>query len=160
MSVGHHFETNGSCTLRIGKPIFIQCGCWEELCSPFTGAKPQPNAVRCFLFSLHLPCEVAEANFQQFQWVFLQSLVDFQSESTKNRNRKSPRFSVANVPVASQTAMGTFFARKNRKSLRNRCVNPSQSKNRNVFLGFLLHHHHHHHHHHFCFHQQPLSWEP
>ena len=22
---------------------FIQCGCWEELCSPYAGAKPQPN---------------------------------------------------------------------------------------------------------------------
>ena len=22
---------------------FIQCGCWEEMCSPYTGAKPQPN---------------------------------------------------------------------------------------------------------------------
>ena len=30
------------------------------------------------------------------------------AESTKNRNRKSPRFFVANFPVASQTAMGTF----------------------------------------------------
>ena len=36
-------------------------------------------------------------------------------ESTKNRNRKSPRFSVANVPVASQTTVGTFFSSKNRK---------------------------------------------
>ena len=25
------------------KPIFSQCGCWEELCSPYAGAKPQPN---------------------------------------------------------------------------------------------------------------------
>ena len=28
---------------RGGKSVFIQCGCWEELCSPYTGAKPQPN---------------------------------------------------------------------------------------------------------------------
>ena len=34
------------------------------------------------------------------------------AESTKTRNRKSPQFSVTNVPVASQTAVGTFFPRK------------------------------------------------
>ena len=60
------------------------------------------------------------------------------TESTKNRNRKSPRHFVANVPVASQTAVGMLFARKNRKSRRNRCVNPSQPKNRNVFLVFCF----------------------
>ena len=31
------------------------------------------------------------------------------AEGTKNRNRKSPRFSVADVPVANQTAVGTRF---------------------------------------------------
>ena len=33
----------------------------------------------------------------------------------KNRKRKSPRFSVVNVPVASQTAVGTLFFSKNRE---------------------------------------------
>ena len=33
---------------------------------------------------------------------------------------KSPRFSVANVPVAGQTAVGTLFSSKNRKENRNR----------------------------------------
>ena len=28
---------------QFGKSIFIQGGCWEELCSPYAGAKPQPN---------------------------------------------------------------------------------------------------------------------
>ena len=38
---------------------------------------------------------------------------------------------------------GRFLRGQNRKSRRNRCVNPSQPKNRNVFLVFLLLHHHH-----------------
>ena len=41
-------------------------------------------------------------------------------ESTKTRNRKSPRFSVANVPVASQTVVGTLFSSKNCKKNRDR----------------------------------------
>ena len=40
------------------------------------------------------------------------------AESTKNRNRKSPQFSVANVLVASQTAAGTLFSSKKRKKNR------------------------------------------
>ena len=44
-----------------------------------------------------------------------------QPESTKTRNRKSPRFSVANVPVASQTAMGTLVSSKNRTKNRTKC---------------------------------------
>ena len=29
--------------LKFGKPIFIECGCREELCSPHAGAKPSPT---------------------------------------------------------------------------------------------------------------------
>ena len=41
-------------------------------------------------------------------------------ESTKKRNRKSPRFSVANAPVASQTAVGTLLSLKQRNKNCNR----------------------------------------
>ena len=34
------------------------------------------------VFSPHVPCEISEANFRQFQWVFPLVLVDFQSIST------------------------------------------------------------------------------
>ena len=30
-----------------GRPIFIQCRCWEELCSPFAGAKPSTGKKDC-----------------------------------------------------------------------------------------------------------------
>ena len=47
-------------------------------------------------------------------------LLEISPESTKDCNRKSPRFSVANVPVASQTAVGTlFFPEKSQKELQS-----------------------------------------
>ena len=30
-------------TLGCGRPTFIQYLCWEELCSPYEVAKPQPS---------------------------------------------------------------------------------------------------------------------
>ena len=57
-------------------------------------------------------------------------------------NRKSPRFSVTNVPVASQTAMGTFFSSKNPKKNRDRqrfsgCRKRSAAKGvRSLFFVF------------------------
>ena len=52
------------------------------------------------------------------------------AESTKkDRNRESPRFSVANIPVASQTAMGTLFSFENRsKRIAVASDFPSQGK--------------------------------
>ena len=50
------------------------------------------------------------------------------AKSTKNRHRKSPRFSVANVPVASLTAMGHFFPVKNCNRIASGRDFPSQGK--------------------------------
>ena len=57
-------------------------------------------------------------------------------KSTKNRNRKSPRFLVAYVPAASQAAAGTFFfPRKNSKINRNRLRFAIARRNRKAPLG-------------------------
>ena len=43
-----------------------------------------------------------------------------ESTNNRNRNRKSPRFSVANVPVARQTTVGTLFYLEKWQKNRNR----------------------------------------
>ena len=67
---------------------------------PFSGGGGNPNFV--------------DKNFMDTQKFLILFRWKFSSrpESTKHRNRKSPRFSVANVPVAGQTEVGTFFSPK------------------------------------------------
>ena len=52
------------------------------------------------------------------------------TESAKDRNSKSPQFSVADVPVASQTAVGMPCSSKNRKKDRHRLRVSIALKNR------------------------------
>ena len=47
---------------------------WKRLPAPLA-----PESQVLGVFSPHLPCELTEANFRRFQWVFPQILVDFQS---------------------------------------------------------------------------------
>ena len=58
------------------------------------------------------------------------------TESTKNRNRKSLQFFVANVSVASQTAMDALFLEKSAKKNRTIASDfPSQGEVARAFWG-------------------------
>ena len=57
------------------------------------------------------------------------------AERTKNRNRNSQRFFVANVPVASQTAMGSPFSSKDRKKKSQSLATSCRKENRKAFFG-------------------------
>ena len=40
---GHPLFSESERCPQNGRPIFIQCGCWRELCSPYEVARPQPS---------------------------------------------------------------------------------------------------------------------
>ena len=86
--------------------------------TPHINADNGPNTQRARAVSGGGREEAAEPNYPPRLW--RNEKPSYPDESNKNRNRKSPRFSVANVPVASQTAVGTLFSPKNCKNNRNR----------------------------------------
>ena len=60
--------------------------------------------------------------------------IRWQPESTKTRNLKSPRFSVANVPVASQIPVGRFFFEQSQREPQSLAIFCRKGKSQG-FLG-------------------------